>query len=506
LIPKNSLRWAAAFLSGFILQFISPPVNLHYLHWFSFVPVLLVTSGHSWKSNFKLGYFCGFVGVFFIFNWLYDVIVLFSNLPPIVSWLLLILFSAALAIPYALALGSVGVLRKHFPQSWMFLFPALWVTLELLTPNIFPYYHGLSQYRVKWTWQLASVFGPYGLSYLILLSNATLTELLFCFRNHRPLPRRALGITLVCILATLGFGMWRYEHIATLMQDSPIVKIGRVQLSNTMQERRQWSIKEQFDFYLESSRSLANQKMDLMLWPEGAIHLNLLSTTVQQSLKSLLGSQNLMLLSGGGRRGVDFFNPANSSKRNSSFLIQSNGASKSFYDKMVLIPFGEYLPWPFTYLRGKIRGPQNIKPGDTATLFDAGKFRFTTPICYEAILDSQVQKMLGGDFLINITDDGWFGKTKTTYQHAMLAAAQSMKYGIPLIRLAVNGVSMVVLPNGEITHETKLFESVADVVEVPQIRFTTIYQKGGWLFPYLCLLVGLGAMTGVWKERRKEEN
>lgn len=500
---KVPLSIIAAIFSGFILQFISPPVNLHYLHWFSYVPVLLATDSKNFRTSFGLGYICGFVGIFFIFNWLYDVIVLFSNLSPSLAWLVLVLFSAVLALPYALAIGCVGPLRQRFPKTWIFLFPALWVALEFLTPNLFPYYQGLSQYRIAWVWQLASAFGAYGVSYLILLTNAAITEIIFYKKKSRTWPRVSLISVILILLTTLVFGAWRHHNIEKILATAPVIKMGRIQVSDVITRRHQLSAKEQFTLYETKARTLANQDMDLMIWPEGAIHLNLFSPYVKNHVRAITQNQGFMLLAGGGRILHDAFNPNLVSQRNASLLFTPDGDVASWYDKMVLIPFGEYLPWPFDFLKGKIEGPQNFQTGHEATVFDTGLFQFTTPICYEAILDSQVEKMLGGDFLINITDDGWFMDSKASYQHAMLAASMAMKYGIPLVRVAANGISLVVEPHGNIRYETKLFEDVADVMAVRRARFNTAYQQWGWMFPYLCLALSLWVLFQILNSRSR---
>lgn len=488
------LSITAAVFSGFILQFISPPLNLHYLHWFSYVPVLLATDSKNLRTNFSLGYLCGFVGIFFIFNWLYDVVVLFSSLSSPLSWLLLILFSALLALPYALTIGFTGPLRQRFPQTWIFLFPALWVALEFLTPSLFPYAQGLSQYRVPWVWQWASVFGTHGVSYLILLTNALTTEIILCRKHSRPWPRTSFISVILILIATLIFGAWRHQHVEKILAASPVVKMGRIQVSETMTQRRQLSAKEQFALYEAQAQKLVDQDFDLMIWPEGVLHLNLFSPFLKKHLSALTQAKEFMILMGGGRVLHDIFDPKIVSQRNASLLFTPDGDLISWYDKMVLIPFGEYLPWPFDFLKGKIVGPQNFQSGNDVTVFDTGKFTFATPICYEAILASQVEKMLGGDFLINITDDGWFMDTKAASQHAMLAATMAVKYGIPLVRVSANGISMVVEPHGAIHYETRLFEDVADVISVRRARFETAYQKWGWSFPYLCLGLSVWAI------------
>ena len=134
----------------------------------------------------------------------------------------------------------------------------------------------------------------------------------------------------------------------------------------------------------------------------------------------------------------------------------------------------------------------NFHAGKEVTYFTAGEkntpYRFSTPICYEAILNGQMRKMSDADLFINVTNDAWFGKTAAPHQHAMLAAVQSMEWGRPMIRNAFTGVSFFVEANGNIIEETESFVPEARVATLHLYQTDTIYRMGGWIFPWLWVL------------------
>ena len=106
------------------------------------------------------------------------------------------------------------------------------------------------------------------------------------------------------------------------------------------------------------------------------------------------------------------------------------------------------------------RGPRNFRAGKEVTYFSAKTenldYTFSTPICYEAILNYQMHKMSDADLFINITNDAWFGKTAAPHQHAMLTTVQAIEWGRPLFRLAYTGISFVVEPHGKILRQARL--------------------------------------------------
>ena len=492
--PRRHLRNLAAFASGAVLQFVSPPHNLAWLHWFAFVPLLVVLVPENRRRNFRLGYLCGFSGVFFLFFWLAVTIDTFSNIPLVLASGIVALFAAVWGLPYGLLAMAVHPLRRRFGVGWVALFPAVWVAVEFLQPALFPYYQGVGQYRVPLVFQLASVFGAYGVTYLILLVNSAIAEVVLS-RGSRASLAVLVGVAAV-FCANLAFGSWRIQDVESKLAAAPTFRVSIVQQHVTMVTRLQERGSAVLKSWMELTTQVEDEQPDLVIWPEGSIFYNPDEGKVKELFSEMTTKGNYNFLLGGGTQKKD----KETGKRhawNSAYLFNRKGEIAGRYDKMVPLPFGEYLPWPVSYLKDYIEGVGNFQAGDNATIFQADNVRFTTPICYEAILESQMRKMMDADLFVNITNDAWFGDTAAPHQHAMLAAVHAVEFGRPLLRIAYTGISMVVEPHGAILHETKPYTDVATVVPIRLASFATPYRTWGRGFPWVCSLVAGIALFAV---------
>lgn len=494
-------RVAAALASGLTLLFVSPPFGLSALHWFSFVPLFWALRPDEPRMNFKLGYLCGFAAVFCLFFWLAQTIAVFSNIPLVLAAGIVVLFAAVWGLPYGFVAMALPPLRRRFPRAWIVLFPAVWVGMEYLQPALFPYYQGVGQYRVPWVWQLASVFGAMGLSYLVLLTNCALAALFMARREDTAPPVPVLFGVAALWSANLCFGVWRYAEVEATLASAPVVRATILQQHVTMVTRLQERGKDVLNSWMQLTGRVADQKPDLVVWPEGSIGYNPNEGKLKEIFSELAQRGGFDFLVGGGTFGRDPADPKQRANWNSAYLFGKNGEILGRYDKMVPLPFGEYLPWPVSYLRDYIEGVGDFRAGTAPTVFDTGSYTFTTPICYEAILESQMRQLMNADVFVNITNDGWFGDTSAPHQHAMLSAVHAVELGRPMLRIAYTGVSMVVEPHGAILHETTPYTEVAEVVPIRMATFETPYRTWGGWFPAAASLVGLVALLAAFVRR-----
>lgn len=505
LLPTKDRLWraGAAVLSGVVLTFVSPPNGLHALHWFSFVPLLLALHPRDHRLNFRLGYLSGFVGIFFLFYWLAETILIFSNLPQVAAVAIVVLFAAVWGLPYGLLAMLVHPLRRRFGDRWVFLFPACWVASEYLQPALFPYYQGVGQYRVAWTWQIASVFGAMSVTYLVLLTNTALANVLMARFEGKPLPWKPLAVAAGLFLANLGYGKWRHDMVEAKLAAAPVKRVSLLQQDVTMLERLASTGRETFRSWRALTAEVIDEDVDLIVWPEGAFPGNPHEGKNKEVLAEIARAADAWFLVGGGTSERDKLDVERRVHLNSAYMFSPDGEVAQRYDKMVPLPFGEYLPWPVSYLRDYIEGPGNFRAGTEPDVFVAGDVSFTTPICYEAILESQMRRLMHADLFVNITNDGWFGDTAAPHQHAMLSAVQSMHFGRPMVRVAYTGVSMIVEPHGEILAETKPYVESATVATVRVATFDTPYRTwGGWFPPIVTLVAALAAAAAIREERR----
>lgn len=501
--PDRAWRIAAAVLSGALLPLVSPPNGIAALHWFAFIPFLVALDPRDRRLNFRLGYLSGFVGVFLLFFWLADTILIFSNLPMVAAVAIVVLFAAVWGLPYGLLAMLVHPLRRRFGARWVFLFPACWVASEYLQPALFPYFQGVGQYRTPYTWQLASVFGAMGVTYLVLLTNCAMASL-WMDKREGVRPRWIpAALTAALFVANLGFGYWRYHAVEDALATAPIKRVSLLQQEVTMQQRLRDSRQTTLNSWLSLTAEVVREKPDLVIWPEGAVPGNPHEGKLEEILGGLAERGGFWFLVGGGTGEADRFDVTRRVHYNSAYLFSPDGDVEGRYDKMVPLPFGEYLPWPFGFLRDYIEGPGNFRKGTTPFLFKAGDVTFTTPICYEAILERQMRELMGADLFVNITNDGWFGDTAAPHQHAMLSAVQSMQFGRPMVRVAYTGVSMIVEPHGKILAETAPYTDSATVAPVRLHTFETPYRTWGGWFPLVTSLVAaVAGAIAVRSERR----
>lgn len=493
---SNRLRSFLTILSGMLLTLVSAPYSWAWLHWFTFVPVFVAVHDLDRRGAFRYGYLCGFVAVFSLFHWLTDTITVFGGLPLPVALAILVIFAAAFGLPYGLMFQFIPAIRARFRAWWVPLFTCVWVMAERLQPQLFPYFQGVGQYRTPWVWQLASVFGSMGVSFLVVLVNAALAELVLTRgRSWRP-----AAVVAVLFLANLGFGAWRYDAVSRAVAAAPTFRVSILQQGVSMVTRLRERGATVLKSWVDLTRQVAPEHPQLVVWPEGSIFYNPTDERLQPLLAKLSESGGFALLLGGGTHEE----APDGSRRdwNSAYMFDKSGALAGRYDKMVPLPFGEYMPWPFSYLRPYIEGVGDFRAGTEPHVFEVDGVRFSTPICYEAILDGQMRSMgEGADLYVNITNDAWFGDTAAPHQHAMLAAAEAMENGRPMVRIAYTGVSMVVEPNGDLSHYSTPYTDVAEVVDVPIAPQETLYRRGGWLFPWACVLIGGWAVAVVWRDR-----
>jgi len=558
---KRLARLLGVLATALMLPFISAPVNLHWLHWVAFLPLFWALRDLPLKSAIRWAYLCGWVANLVIFWWLIETVQRFSNLPWLAALAVHLLATTAFSLSYGL-LGLMPWSRQRLGRLWMLALPLAVVAGEQAFPVLFPYYQGVSQYRVSWVFQLASVTGVMGVSFLIMLVNSVLAELSFDLAARRRPPWAALAATSALFMANLGFGAWRHATIHAELQQAPLLRAAILQQGVKMEQRLSESPWEAFFEWTRLTRLALDDKPDLVVWPEGAIAFNPIEPGTfaqlrESQLRRLLDrlieirGNNLMswpddagtmsprnpklvealaqksianvfedyahiggfdLLIGGGTI-EDNPHPGPGEPdyiaHNSLYVFDEQGTIEGRYDKMVPLPFGEYIPLSHTFpwLRELVQGPGDFQAGDHPAFFSVKTAQgqdliYTTPICYEAILQPTMRRLAGGDtpqttadFFVNITNDAWFGDTASPHQHAMLTAVQTLQLGRPELRLAYTGVSWVVEPDGDILYETEPFTTVAEVVDMRVKRYHTIYSRGGWLFGWLCVAGTVGMVV-----------
>ncbi|MGH7897398.1 MAG: apolipoprotein N-acyltransferase, partial [Candidatus Binatia bacterium] len=181
--------------------------------------------------------------------------------------------------------------------------------------------------------------------------------------------------------------------------------------------------------------------------------------------------------------------------KNRAFLLSPEGRIEGQYDKMILVPFGEYVPggsvlW---FVEKLVPGVGNFLPGSEPTIFRLGDARFAVLICYEAIFPDFVRRFVdrGAAFLVNQTNDAWFGDTAAPLQHLDMAIVRAVENRVPLVRVANTGISAVVDVDGRITAQMPLFAPGSEVIEIGVRDGTTFYTRHGDVFALTAALAAV---------------
>ena len=285
----------------------------------------------------------------------------FSDLPWIAALLVHVVFATLSAIPFALVFGSVHLWRQRFGSWWLLIFPATQAAAEHLYPNLFPYYYGAPQYKTPWIWQTASLTGATGVTFLVLLVNGGFAQWFYTKREGSAPPKRLTDAIAALMALVVTFGAWRHASVEAQLAESPTVNVAIIQQNITMEERMSGSALQALKAWVDDTRELVSKSQDLapdlVVWPEGSVPFNpnseqtaaaLGGKSPRQFFEAMAETGGFDLLIGGGT----FEDPDEKGQvtaYNSSYLFQSSGGLSDRYDKMVLLPFGEYIPLADTF-------------------------------------------------------------------------------------------------------------------------------------------------------------
>ncbi|MBN9672784.1 apolipoprotein N-acyltransferase [Labrenzia aggregata] len=338
--------------------------------------------------------------------------------------------------------------------------------------------------------QSASLVGLYGLTFLVVAIAAAPAVL----ADARPLGRRLAAVSLagIALVAIAGFGTLRLWMTDTGEEELDI----RI-VQPAIDQKDKWRPElrgEIFGTYLSMTEAALGGRarvgqQRLVIWPESSIPFLLTQEPgALFRIGKALGSKT-ELVTGAVRAepapdGPDYFN--------SVYLIGNDGTVRGIYDKVRLVPFGEFVPFQsllewvgITNLAGPIEG---FEAGyQQRVLSTAGGFGFLPMICYEAIYPGvSSASSQPATFLLNVTNDAWFGRTPGPYQHFAQARLRSIETGLPLIRAANTGISAIVDGRGEIIEQLTIFEKGVIDGRLPKRIDATIYAEFGDIPAVLC--------------------
>ncbi|MFH1259346.1 MAG: apolipoprotein N-acyltransferase [Elusimicrobiota bacterium] len=506
---KLFIKWVLPLLSGVLLILIFPKFNLSFLAWVCLLPLFRVCRNQQKIGSFLAGFFCGLIAYCGILYWIVPTCLAAEQ-----TWFLaggcLALLAAYLAVYLGVfSLGCHFFFRQNRNYFFACLMPAvLWVSLEYLRSHLFTGFPwmliGYSQWANLPVIQFSEYTGVYGVSFLVVLINATIFRL---FRN----PQSAIRNCIVpAIIFSLSFLIYQsrneYFNSAIRNPQSAILKVALLQ--GNIDQYKKWSKTYEKDILrtYEKLAALASRYQPvLIIWPETALPGDLAADAGMYNWVRQLAQNS------GTSHLIGSIHQKQRRYFNSAFLVNSRGEIVGEYDKIHLVPFGEYVPFSALLSRcikvlNELGGFQSEKKYQTLAS-PAGNLAVN--ICFEAIFPNLVRKLVKaeGEIIVNLTNDAWFLSTAAPYQHFIMNIFRAVENRRPLLRCDNTGISGYIDPLGRIKNQTKIFQTTVEMVDLtlPVKKPKTFYTRFGNVFAQTCLLVLLTVITGYFLRKKSKE-
>jgi apolipoprotein N-acyltransferase len=539
--------WAAAALSAVLLDLPFPlagpmPPWRGVFAWFGLVPLLwavlspaCLAARRPLRRAFLLAYLCGFLWYMGNCYWVRDTMSRYGDMPPMAPTLLLIGYSLVLGLYFGLFGLGVALVRRATGSMRLALAaaPILWTGLELAASRItsVPWDQlGYSQVDNGLVNQLAPWSGVYGISFVLVFVNALLTGGLMLeslphigHRNRTIL--RATGVLLM-VVGAAGVAIPPPETSAA-------AAAVLVQPNLDVSADNRWPGQE-WDQHMAEFARLAGEQCktyiagipqtgapageivcppypthpDLVVWPESPAPFEEQDRRFQQALAAIAHQTQAPLVVG--NIGSDFSADSEGWHfYNSALVVGADGARVGRYDKIHLVPFGEYIPFQkllvFAHkLTGRV---SSFTRGDERKVFilpgsKGERHRYGVFICYEAVFADEVRQFarLGAEVLVNISDDGWYGDTSAAWQHLNMARMRAIENRRWILRDTNTGVTAVIDPYGRVRQSIPRHALDALPAQFGFRDDITFYTAHGDVFGWLCAILAAG--IAGWSARK----
>jgi apolipoprotein N-acyltransferase len=499
----------ASVAAGALYALAFPPYRLSPLAWVALVPlVVAVRRTRTWRAALLCGASAAVVMCAIGYAWIADMAVRFWRVPWPVAALLLLLYSSFGEINFTLFAVIVHRLRGRLERLPAAATAALFTLLEVLVPKIFPDTLGSTQVDVPALPSSAAYVGTYGLTFLLAWFAACVAWLAWSPSGSR----RRRGVELVfclgCAAALFAAGAARRRSVDAL----PVARQLRVALVQSdigdagMILEALGTSALMADTVVATYTRLTRQALrqgpvDVVIWPETSMPVSP-RDPVFERVRTLVRDLDVPLVFGG----YDFkvLNTGAWRVYNTLFWMDRDGRIRERYYKHVLLPLGEHVPfaerWPV--LLDIIPNAGQFSAGPGARALEVDGLRFTPLICYEVLFPRYVRRgiRLGGDFLLNLTNDYWFGLYAEPEQHLALARMRAYETGRPIARATNTGYTALIDANARVLASTALWQTevLHATLPVPAAAATLYLRAGEWTVA--ALVAGLWMLVALlWK-------
>jgi apolipoprotein N-acyltransferase len=548
LIPLR--LWSLAVLSGILQALPFPiagptPLWRTAFCWIALLPLLWALLGNTKAGKpltllqgAGLGYACGFVWYMGNCYWIYQTMYLYGGLAKPVAAGILVLFCLYLGLYHAVFGALIAVFRHRFGrQTALLLVPFAWVAVELARARItgLPWdLLGIAQVDNPLLIRLAPITGAYGLSFVIAAVNA-----LWLIRirvRERRYTRPALSIAGVVIIVAYTLGLRLIAHptsapataTATLVQEN--IEVGAANTGpqpTTQQFLDSFSYLSRYpstQFLLGTPELSTTQTVylirrhapieaaegadphatpptptDLIVWPESPAPFEDLDPNFRTAMSSLARAAQAPIIVGNTGFETNPTRKSGYTPYNRASFITPDGVFAGHYDKMHLVPFGEYVPYKelFFFAKNLLNEVGTFEPGTQRTVFTTNGHTYGIFICYESIFGDEIRQYAkqGAEVLINISNDGWYGNTSAPWQHLNMVRMRAIENHRWILRATNTGVTAAISPFGHVTVSAPRHIRTSIQVHFAYEHGLTFYARYGDLFAYACALIATLALA-----------
>jgi apolipoprotein N-acyltransferase len=507
---KSVLPWIAAITGGILVFLGYAGFEQFYLEWICLVPVLWAIRDQRPGRAFCIGWLAGIVMNIGGFYWAIGMFQRFAGMAWPLAALGLLLLAAANGIVFAGWAWGTRLITRDTGWNVAWVSPVVWTALEKFWPEIFPNYLGASQYRLSLVTQIADLAGILGVTFFVVYINSTLFAALEQWFGKRRIAVRQLLACAAVIAAVLIYGQVRIRAVDRQAAAAEKLTIGLIQTNHGSGDEHpdpEGRLRE----HQEMSRALAaSQPLDLIVWPESVLGMRLMKREGRLP-SALLGDTHTPTLFGAALRvGKD----STARPQSSALLADGAGRILGTYDKMVLVPFGEYIPFAETFPALYSLAPPptgRFLPGVSREPLPFGMYLFSVNICYEDIFPGQVRSLMRGgpdrripDVMFNLTNDSWYGNSTEPIEHLALASFRSIEQRRSLVRSTNTGISAFVDPVGRIVTRSGIWTRETLVDRVAMMQGRTLYALlGDWIGWLGALLALAGIGRALFDSRRR---
>ncbi len=483
-------------LAVVLYSLMCPPADIGILAWVALIPFLASIRHATRRQSLYLGFLYGMISAAIISRWL-----VFVTIP---GWVGVSIYVGVYIACFGIGARLIWNKYEASALSWMplILIPALWVALEYARATLLGGFGwtllGYSQYRVPPLIQISDITGSYGVSFVLCMANVALfeaihTQIKSSVAEQRIQLNRYLALPVVLIIAVFIYGVIR---IATY-QPADTLRVAVIQ--GNIPQRFKWNAarrQEIWDVHERLTLRAAKEDPGIIVWPETSVPGYLEDTTVMQRIQSLSREVKRPILVGTPSRKSRA--SENTTFFNSALLLTEEGGKKQ-YNKIKLVPFGEYLPLDsqIYLIRSLVpRESPYLTPGKKFTIFNISGMEFGVTICFEDIFPSLTRRFVrhGADFMVNMTNNALFGHSGAPRQHLQQSVFRAVENKVNFVRAANTGISCIIAPTGKIiarVQDDRGRDTFVKGYSVADIKVKknpwTVYNVIGDVFSWTCI-------------------